>query len=583
MLEARPLFKRDYDEIFKLAKKIALQNSSEWQTESEADPGITFLEVFSVLKDFQQVYMEQISYKSLERILKFIGQECQHGEPAQYVSKEVYGQHQTLQEGFKRQYNGVTIEVADGGVVADSEVANIVTLASGEIHTVCDFPLREDRNMLPFGSVVSHQGAFYVGLTSRPTTGRLKLFFEMDMTGRNPLNTYIQKLSYPVATLTWFAVQKEASSGHVARVPLTVISDETQGLLFSGIVELDGLEHLQQGGPLEDENYYIYCEGSSCRYEEAPRIKRLYTNPVRWVQRDTLAKSWHFVLGGDEKAVTIHHGRVEDSFFRVMIKSSEGYVFVPDDQVVTVLTHEALRLQLNEALIKTYRDQQGEKPIELLICAYDKRLQNYHIIGSGTGASEQKITLEYKDLLYEAFELMIEEKGQWQRWSKSKDLSQCSKYDRCYTLNPTTGAIEFGDGYHGRVPAIGKDNILLTDLALSSFDQGSFYGGDSDLYLAKAGKRAIDLETLKGQSMNRSVFGESLVTLEDYEKLVRQFPGLKIGDVKVTSPEENHIQVEISVDAGKYQKFWFKFYEENLLDYMASYKVITTAVTIKKW
>jgi len=47
----------------------------------------------------------------------------------------------------------------------------------------------------------------------------------------------------------------------------------------------------------------------------------------------------------------------------------------------------------------------------------------------------------------------------WVRWSRTDDLSASSPDDRHYELDPTTGAITFGDGIHGRIPPVGTDNI----------------------------------------------------------------------------------------------------------------------------
>ena len=48
------------------------------------------------------------------------------------------------------------------------------------------------------------------------------------------------------------------------------------------------------------------------------------------------------------------------------------------------------------------------------------------------------------------------------RWSPSEDLAEASASDRVYAIDRTFGQVQFGDGVHGTVPPIGKDNIVAT-------------------------------------------------------------------------------------------------------------------------
>ena len=41
------------------------------------------------------------------------------------------------------------------------------------------------------------------------------------------------------------------------------------------------------------------------------------------------------------------------------------------------------------------------------------------------------------------------------------DLLACGPTSRCYTLDPTTGRVTFGDGVHGAIPPAGRENIIV--------------------------------------------------------------------------------------------------------------------------
>jgi hypothetical protein len=48
------------------------------------------------------------------------------------------------------------------------------------------------------------------------------------------------------------------------------------------------------------------------------------------------------------------------------------------------------------------------------------------------------------------------------RWDAAEDLAEASASDRVYAIDRTFGQVQFGDGEHGTVPPIGKDNIIAT-------------------------------------------------------------------------------------------------------------------------
>jgi hypothetical protein len=48
------------------------------------------------------------------------------------------------------------------------------------------------------------------------------------------------------------------------------------------------------------------------------------------------------------------------------------------------------------------------------------------------------------------------------RWTAADDLAEAGATDRVYSIDRTFGQVRFGDGVHGMVPPIGKDNIIAT-------------------------------------------------------------------------------------------------------------------------
>jgi hypothetical protein len=53
-------------------------------------------------------------------------------------------------------------------------------------------------------------------------------------------------------------------------------------------------------------------------------------------------------------------------------------------------------------------------------------------------------------------ELGIQENGQVERWTEVATLAESGPDDRHFTLDRETGEVRFGDGQHGRRPAVGS-------------------------------------------------------------------------------------------------------------------------------
>jgi hypothetical protein len=73
------LFDREFEEIFELAKKTLEDSSGEWDNFQYSDPGVTMVEVFAMLKDLQQFYMEQVNEKSIKQLMFLFGIEGEKG------------------------------------------------------------------------------------------------------------------------------------------------------------------------------------------------------------------------------------------------------------------------------------------------------------------------------------------------------------------------------------------------------------------------------------------------------------------------------------------------------------------------
>src|SRR4029079_1005977 len=105
------------------------------------------------------------------------------------------------------------------------------------------------------------------------------------------------------------------------------------------------------------------------------------------------------------------------------------------------------------------------------------------LVGSSEGAPNLKLTLARPPLLESTLELRVREPlgdeevkqladkdknlvktnpdqlaGNWVLWTQVDDPLDAGPQDRVYSLDETTGEIQFGDGLHGMIPPIGTDS-----------------------------------------------------------------------------------------------------------------------------
>ena len=97
---------------------------------------------------------------------------------------------------------------------------------------------------------------------------------------------------------------------------------------------------------------------------------------------------------------------------------------------------------------------------------YNGESINEEVLGSSTGEKNQVRVLSHAPVLPDAEIEVWELDGKteaaeptWTRWRRVSSLHSCGPADRCYTLDPNSGTVTFGDGEDGMIPPAGQNNI----------------------------------------------------------------------------------------------------------------------------
>jgi uncharacterized phage protein gp47/JayE len=109
---------------------------------------------------------------------------------------------------------------------------------------------------------------------------------------------------------------------------------------------------------------------------------------------------------------------------------------------------------------------------------------NDEVVGSSNGEKNQICTLSHAPVLPD-IQIEVREQDEnteaagqtWIAWERVPNLLARGPTDRCYTLDPTSGTIAFGDGKHGMIPLAGQNNIRVTHYHTHSGKNGNVGAG----------------------------------------------------------------------------------------------------------
>lgn len=179
------------------------------------------------------------------------------------------------------------------------------------------------------------------------------------------------------------------------------------------------------------------------------------------------------------------------------------------------------------------------------------------LLDTGDGAPDQELRLPLAPAQESSFQLFTLEDSEWRTWHLRPDFDSSTRRDSDFQLNPTTGAVSFGDGEHGRVPPLGAQIYVVYrathaeagNLAAETINQLSdsphnrtALGNDFDQIkvslatitnpvVATGGAVAETLAHAIGRAIELTETPQRAVTLRDYETLAKQTPGVQLARV----------------------------------------------------
>jgi hypothetical protein len=169
------------------------------------------------------------------------------------------------------------------------------------------------------------------------------------------------------------------------------------------------------------------------------------------------------------------------------------------------------------------------------------------VVGAGTGAADLEVRLPATGIEETSFQLEVEETGRgFLRWETIADLAMAGPDAAVFQLNPEAGAVRFGDGVRGRIPARGA-RIKVALMRAGGGQAGNVAAGvltavdvaggpQLKVWQPQPARGGQDAETLAGAEKRiPAIFRhrQRAITPDDYAELAHATPGVRVGRVEV--------------------------------------------------
>ncbi len=587
MLPEIELDQQSFEEILEDAKNQIARVYPRWTNYNEADPGITFLELFSWLKEMQQYHLDQIGEKNERKFLKLLGIVPQSVQPAEALLHISNVEKDRILQNREQFF-------ADTIPFETTQTEQLIQARPMLLRTRCG-KVQQELNLfgmeqgaefrfLPFGTEPCVGNEFLIGFDSPlPAHHSFKLYFRIFndyQVQRNAITD--EDKFYPLARLRWeywtFFGWKQAN----------VVADGSHQFLQNGFVELELKEPM-----LQDEQgvFWLRVVLEQSWYEVPTLITGIYTNMLQVVQCNTLADHQDFVVDGSPRvSVSLQHRLCDDvKFFQ---KQQGGYKRIPSEKITKLPQQNGMllaELELDEEVtqIRTLY-QNGRYAADLKVAV-------------GNGFPKQSYQVNIENILGDRLQVMVEEPdGAWYCWQQVMDFDASLPESRHYCFEESSGRLLFGDGEHGMAPtgAIYLVQAVTSEGIDGNVKQHQISKGLVDLpktrmtnyWVATGGKQAESLQEcfLRARVCLRR--SQRAVTYQDYEQQVKKAAGLMIQNCRCVPSaklngaenhrEENTVNIVVQpFSNGKREKL-NEAYRQNLYALLDRCRLMGTKVRV---
>lgn len=590
--------------LLKVKERIAVL-APEWTYHEESDPGITLLELFAWLADVQREYLGNISTIINIKLLKLLGINLKRNRGSRtflqvlLVEKDV-----AVPDRTKWLADKLVFENVGRKFLASAQIMSVKFDNSESNDSETEYyNFNGTHKFYVFGTNIKRRNAFYISFDKPlPKGEKTSVYFEIFLKKelkRNPPDENFK----PMAKIKWEYYGKKGWQS------LKVL-DFTYGFLFSGIItiELDD-EMLEYGDGLFKIRAVVLSED----YDMPPSITKILLNVFEVEQKDThceniIFKKSDIVCKKIKNGKTFEHIEKKVIFRTHLSLYGENVVYIKQNGgwIVKREGFEILKDVINGETIVIFDDVDFIKKLKpedeaVMLVSYSEYIKPKIVIGNGKGYSPQLFYTSFGATpVYEDFKIMVGEKrGEdvvFNFWERKDDFFESFANSRHFVFDEKTETIVFGDYVHASVPRYLENNILIGSISFTSQELSNVKAGvikkvESEnetlknvmvkqITKAKGGRKNETFEDIKKHGINLFFEKKRAVTVDDYEKIVSETPGLIFKNISILPGcLKDQKGITIAVRCEEYNDLP-KSCAKNIISHIEKYRLLNTRIEI---
>lgn len=609
MIELENLNNQPIEEILEDAKRQILYLSSEWTNHQESDPGITLMELFVWLKWVQHEYLNRISPKVKNKFLQLLDVEYEKNKGAKALiqvtglSKNISVPRGTHWKAGKIVFRNLQRQRLVNSQILSVEFNNPEFKGEEEY-----YKFDGKKAFYMFGSQFKKtyeklDREFTIKFNKAlPRNKNINIYFELYLgedLERNPIKHEDDFEDMALTEWEYYGIEKGVTGWH----KINVVNDDTYKFLFSGVVRFNIKGEMKQ----YDGVYAIRIKLINQEYDFPPKITGIKLNVFEVTQGDL--KCENFILRkkdlyNDNSLIVESHVSIYGKHL-VYVKKNGGWVQINNFNFERDIDAGRIYMTINNLneIIENY-DNNDEV---LMVVSYNHDLEDKMILGSGTGTSFQNIEFRKNDILYNSLYLMVSEKNNGEDvfsiWKRVDDFFSSDKYDKHFIFDEKREKIIFGDHFSGMAPRKGENNIRLCRLQecmgersnirehmINSVDTKNQVLKNARIVQLTPAKGGKDVETMEhAQARAADLFSRCgrAVTMEDYERIVSETPGLILKNIRIlpnykggkTVTNQNCVTIAVRWN-NKIGLDLPESYRKNIINQIDKYRLINTEIEV---
>lgn len=407
-----------------------------WTDYNAHDPGITLIELFAWLAEMDVYRTNRVPPRHLLKFLSLMG----------YTPKPPIAAHVPLTFTGAGLIPTGTQFATPGGIafrmlrdvtIAPTQFTALQVDAGAGVLIDQTSQLAAAANVRIFGLDPAPGAIAYFGFTQLPPAAPLTLYFWLAETGGG------------IATLQWEAY----TGGANPWTSVTINHDGTRSLTQNGEFELAIPAGLVQTalGEVAAPLFYLRCRVTSASYDATPLVIRVAPNTVLLEQAVPVVETYQIAPGAAIAGPVPGPGALI-SFDCTMDVAGiiQSLTFLAPgtagDPVVRVVSYQPPAAPVP-----------GSLTLEL------------------AHTDDDSLLLPGAPLQQSSIHLFTHDGAAWQEWQRRNDFDSSTRTDFHFVVDPTSGALSFGDGERGRALPFGV--LIFAQYRVTLADQGNVAPG----------------------------------------------------------------------------------------------------------